>query len=76
MKALSEGSHQFKRLVIATEGEGIIYPCGACRQLLHDYAPDIEVILYHSIDGSSKTMNMKELLPYPFGEEDLRRGRL
>ena len=68
-KALSEGKTEFKSIaIIAKDGE-ITPPCGACRQLLYDYAPDIEVILS---DGKSiETHKLADLLPLAFNDSQL-----
>ena len=43
-KALSEGSEHFKSIAIVGPDDKFCPPCGACRQLLYDYAPDINII--------------------------------
>ena len=43
-KALSEGIRDFKRIYIMSDGPVPCPPCGACRQVLMDFAPDIEVV--------------------------------
>jgi cytidine deaminase len=69
-KALSEGFRSFQRLVVVTESDPPAPPCGACRQLLWDYARGIEILL---VGGFGKTARMKleDLLPMPFGSEHL-----
>ena len=48
-KALSEGEREFDSILVLADLKGmknnICRPCGACRQLLYDYAKDIEVIM-------------------------------
>lgn len=44
-------------------GKGIVSPCGRCRQVLHDYCPDIQVILAGD-DGPVK-VELADLLPVP-----------
>ena len=39
-------------------------PCGNCRQILHDYMPDCEVIL--SVAGQHAKIKAKELLPFSY----------
>ena len=44
--AISAGHREFDAIVaVGDGGRGVIGPCGVCRQLLLDYAPDITVIL-------------------------------
>ena len=43
-KAVSEGAKEFTAIAIAAEGSAP-YPCGACRQVLNEFAPDIRVLV-------------------------------
>lgn len=70
-KALSEGATGFKRLVVVTDSSPPASPCGACRQLLWDYARDIEIILIGK-SGESVPTKIGDLLPRPFGRDDLQ----
>ena len=45
-------------------------PCGACRQVLLEFNPEMLVVSFGS-DGSSKEFTAKELLPHSFGASDL-----
>ena len=68
-KALSEGRVKFKAIAIVAKDGAFCPPCGACRQLLFDYAPDIDVIL---TNGKEKQIfTLKELLPHAFDESNL-----
>lgn len=68
-KAISEGTTRFKAIaIVAREGE-YCPPCGACRQLLYDYAPDLEVIL--SDGNEQKSYTLAELLPLAFEDSQL-----
>jgi len=68
-KALSEGITEFKAIAIAAKDGDFCPPCGACRQLLYDYAPDLEVIL---TDGKkTKSFKLNTLLPHAFEDTQL-----
>ena len=70
-KALSEGDTSFKRIVIYAAKADFCPPCGACRQLLYDYAPELQVIL---TDGKNhQTYNLSDLLPIAFEESKLKK---
>jgi len=71
VKALSEGAVILERIAVVTAGKKPAAPCGACRQMLYDYAPAIEVIFAASGDSFVK-LPLLDLLPMPFGKEDLR----
>jgi len=70
-KALSEGETQFHSIAITGPDNDFCPPCGACRQLLFDYAQDIEVIL--SNGKENKIFTLKELLPFAFEESKLKK---
>ena len=40
-------------------------PCGSCRQVMMEFAPELEVICLNG-KGESKTFALRELLPYGF----------
>lgn len=63
-KAISEGASAFTRIAVVTEAGEICPPCGACRQLLADYAPDATVILANR--EGSREMPFVDLFPLGF----------
>lgn len=71
-KALSEGETEITRISVIADTEEPVSPCGACRQLLLDYAPEADIIMAN-IKGKTKTMKVRDLLPYAFTEKDLKR---
>ena len=64
-KALSEGYRSFKRIAIVSDTSQTTSPCGACRQMLWEFAGDIEVILA-DLKEIKTTHQLKDLLPHPF----------
>ena len=69
-KAVSEGHTDFVRIVIAGRSTDFCVPCGACRQVLREFAPGIEVICL-SGKGEEQVFTLSELLPHSFGPEFL-----
>ena len=69
-KAISEGSKKFKAIAIVSDSDDYIPPCGACRQVMLDLAPDMEVILTNSKDDM-KILKVRSLVPYPFTKKFL-----
>jgi cytidine deaminase len=64
-KALSEGHREFRRIVVVAPPEAPTPPCGACRQILWEFAGDLEVILAN-LTGETGRHRIGELLPQPF----------
>ena len=67
-KALSEGESEFSAIAIAAGTDEFCSPCGACRQVLWDYAPKIEVILVNR-NGKIRKYQLAELLPEAFDKK-------
>ncbi len=67
-KAISEGAEEFTAIAIAAEGSAP-WPCGACRQVLNEFAPGIRVLV--TWDGNRDEMSLNELLPHGFGPKSL-----
>ena len=70
VKAVSEGAREFVTLAVVGRGEDFCWPCGACRQMLREFAPNLEVVV-----GNGKkeltVIPLPELLPHSFGPESL-----
>lgn len=63
--AITEGEREFDTIVAVKspkKNNALIPPCGNCRQLLMQYAPDIKVLI-QTQDRIQKVC-IKELLPY------------
>jgi cytidine deaminase len=63
--AVAAGQRQFQRLALATAGGAA--PCGACLQVLAEFAPELPVLLVE-IDRPSEIVevNLRDLLPARF----------
>ncbi|MBN1770694.1 MAG: cytidine deaminase [Deltaproteobacteria bacterium] len=73
VSAVANGYRRFRALaLVAGRGEPAS-PCGACRQVLHEFAPDLPIRLV-SADGRTRDVRLGELLPLGFGHRDLKRG--
>ncbi len=69
-KAVSEGHTKIEKIAIVSSSGEFTYPCGACRQVLNEFAGSATVILGNN-RGEIKTTTVKELLPHSFGPNDL-----
>ena len=72
-KALTEGFKSF--IALAVVAPGGVTPCGACRQLLAEYAPKAMVLIADSRLGLKKLkkFSVRELLPAAFDRASLDR---
>ena len=70
VKAVSEGRRQFTALAVVGRSGDYCWPCGACRQMLYEFAPDLTVLVGRG-DGQYVKLPLKELLPHGFGPSSL-----
>jgi len=64
LKAISEGEREFLKIAVVCDA-GYCRPCGACRQVLFEHAPDLAILMGNP-DGQFKQTTIRELLPEPF----------
>lgn len=65
LKAMSEGVRAFQRIAIVADTEAPTPPCGACRQILWEFAGDLEVILANDTRETARHQ-LSALFPLPF----------
>lgn len=70
VKAVSEGCRAFTRLAVVGNSEDYCWPCGSCRQMLYEFAPEL-VVLVGRRDHDFVKLTLRELLPHGFGPEAL-----
>lgn len=63
----------YDAMAIVTAGDELPSPCGACRQVLWEFSPDVRVILA-TTTGLRKATTLRELLPDAFGPVRLAAG--
>ncbi len=63
-KAISEGKRDFVKMAVTCESDHC-RPCGVCRQVLHEHAPDMEILM-GNVEGSFVRTTVRELLPDAF----------
>jgi cytidine deaminase len=66
--AVSAGELEFEAIAVATANGG--GPCGACRQVLREFAPELPVYIADAA-GAFRYTTVAELLPDSFGPEYL-----
>jgi len=63
--ALARGATEFRRLAVVANRSKPVLPCGACRQVLMEHAPDLLLVL-EAPDGGVEEIPLRDLLPRPF----------
>ncbi len=58
-------------LVIMGKGKDLLYPCGACRQVIVELMNKDVIVTLINLDKKTKSMKVNDLLPFAFSEEDL-----
>lgn len=67
--AISAGEREFDTIVAVHEKarNGVVSPCGNCRQMLFEYCPDIRVIVNND-EGELIKVSIRDLLPFAYTE--------
>lgn len=68
-KAVSEGETRLRALVLCLEGGGS--PCGACRQVIHEFGPGIPILTCDPDGQIVSETTLDKLLPEAFGPDSL-----
>lgn len=68
--AVSAGMRRFRRLLLVSDATEPVAPCGACRQVLVEFAPDL--VVESRAGGQVVTWTMTELLPAAFRGDSLK----
>lgn len=72
VKAVSEGhQNDLERIAVVGNSEDYCWPCGACRQMLYEFNPNITVLVARC-DHSFVSVPLSELLPHGFGPKTLQ----
>ena len=72
VKAVSGGyAGGFTAIAVAGRGEDYCWPCGACRQMLYEFAPGLRVLCARR-DGAYTQTTLERLLPNGFGRDALQ----
>ncbi len=64
-KAVNRGDKDFLKIAVVADRNPPITPCGACRQVLSEFAKDMKIICANP-QGKVRIFTLKELLPQAF----------
>jgi cytidine deaminase len=62
--AVAAGCREFSKIIIVADTEEPASPCGACRQVLAEFNPDLEIVL-STFHRKTACFRLSELLPRP-----------
>ena len=64
-QAVASGEKKLRCLLVLADADSPVSPCGACRQVMHEFG--VEEVVMCNTRGDSRAVLLKELLPYAFG---------
>ena len=67
---IAGGSREIAEILILGSGKELISPCGACRQMLHEFAPGLRLLVARG-DGDFVSTTLDALFPCGFGPKSL-----
>lgn len=72
-KAVSEGDTEIKAIAVVGDTEGPVSPCGACRQVIAEFATEETKIYLANLNGDVKETTISEILPGYFSSKDMEK---
>lgn len=69
-KAISEGEKEFVAIAVVSSSHDYTYPCGICRQVIVEFAKDIDIIVAKDYDY--EVHKIEALLPKSFTQIDIK----
>ncbi|CAM3529588.1 cytidine deaminase [Saccharibacillus brassicae] len=70
-KAASEGVRRIEAIAIVADTAGPVSPCGACRQVIAEFADEHTLIYLTNLHGNTEEWTMDRLLPGYFQAKDM-----
>jgi cytidine deaminase len=71
-KAISEGEETIPALVLITDTETTVWPCGACRQVLAEFSPNMQIVSVNK-EGQREAKTLSGIFPDAFNRELLKK---
>jgi len=71
---ISAGEQVITEVLVITQGEDIVAPCGGCRQMINEFGNASTKIHLCNAAGYQQTVSLAALLPLAFGMENLVSG--
>ncbi len=73
-KAVSEGDTEIKAIAVVADTQGPVSPCGACRQVIAEFATKDTKIYLSNLNGDVKETTIDEILPGYFTSKDMEKA--
>jgi cytidine deaminase len=70
VRAVAEGARRLVAVGVVASNDRPTWPCGGCRQVLHEFGPDMMVVS-EGLSGERAERRLRDLLPDSFGPDDL-----
>lgn len=70
-QAVAQGARKIGVVVIYTPTSAAVSPCGACRQVIHEFGPDALIVCCTDDATAERRYTLSELLPGAFGPDHL-----
>ena len=73
-KMVSEGENKFKAILIISNLDDFLYPCGACRQVMTEFAEDNDpyVFIVRKKDDAIELYRLSALIPYAVKKDTIK----
>jgi len=71
-KAVSEGETKFVAMAVTSSSQAYTFPCGICRQVISEFSPHMDIVLYDAEKGikivKADTLLPESKLPFEMGK--------
>lgn len=68
---VAAGHQMFTQIVVVSDNDDPISPCGGCRQKLAEFATGDATVIMATLKGARVTRTLKELLPGAFSKQHM-----
>ena len=69
---IAAGESRIAEILVIGDGEGLVTPCGGCRQRVREFASADTPVHIAGPEGVRRSFRLDELLPFSFGPDNLR----